>query len=87
VRTTTASQVASMLHPILVHAGNVALPRRSGKRSDGIHCRLVLLILDWDIVEMVLGSWADQRVLPETLPRLLAVGREEQRRRLMFEPR
>jgi hypothetical protein len=43
---------------------------------------LRLALLAPDIVEAVLGGWADQRVMLENLQRPLPVGWEEQRRHL-----
>ena len=37
-----------------------------------------------DIVEVILGGWADQRVMLESLERPLPVGWEEQRRNLLL---
>lgn len=44
---------------------------------------LRLALLAPDLVEAILGGWADQRVMLEKLERPLPVGWEEQRRRLV----
>ena len=48
----------------------------------GISRILRLALLAPDIVEAILGGWADQRVMLEQLERPLPVGWEEQRARL-----
>ena len=45
---------------------------------------LRLALLAPDIVEAILGGWADQRVMLERLERPLPVGWEEQRRKLLL---
>ena len=53
--------------------------RCSGKRSNGVPCRLRLVLQAPDIVEAILGGWADQRVMLERLERPLPMGWGEQR--------
>ena len=43
---------------------------------------LRLVLLAQDLVEAILGGWADQRVMLEKLERPLPMGWEEQRRHL-----
>ncbi len=50
--------------------------RRVERRRDGKH------MLAPDIVEAILGGWADQRVMLEKLERPLPAAWEEQRQRL-----
>ena len=58
------------------------MTRTAGTEKSYVSRILRLALLAPDIVEAILGGWADQRVMLERLERPLPVGWEEQRARL-----
>ena len=59
------------------------MTRTAGTEKSYVSRILRLALLAPDIVEAILGGWADQRVMLERLERPLPVGWEEQRRELI----